>query len=364
MLLVMLGVLAGCAARPGPDVLDQTATVAGAKVVTVYVATTRQREAPGRNVFTNGRADALNYAEFKISIPPSHKPGAIEWSDGRPDPATDFVTVEQKVLDRAAFQEAIRSAEARSRRPSAGVFVHGFNYNFQESLFRLAQMAGDADIDGVPILFAWPSDASLSGYVADKEAVTFSRDGLSDLLTMLAGEKSVGEITLLGHSMGAWLTVESLRQLRLTGRDGVIARLNVILASPDIDVDVFRSQMAVVGPLSPPLTVLVARDDVALAVSSRLAGARQRVGLLDVDDPRVLAVALREKIQIIDISSLSASDRLKHDRYVSLATLYPNLEAARSGGGDLRNAGAFVFNTVGATISSPFSLVGRALAGE
>ena len=244
------------------------------------------------------------------------------------------------------------------------MFVHGFNYSFPESLYRLAEMAGDSELDGVPILFAWPSEASLSGYLADKEAVTYSRDGLSDVLAMLAGEGSVGRITLLGHSMGAWLTVEALRQLRLTGRDGVIDRLDVILAAPDIDVDVFRSQMAVVGPLSPPLKVLVSRDDVALAVSSRLAGARPKVGALDVDDPRVLAVALREKIQIIDISALASSDRLNHDRFISLATLSPSLSPAGAASGDLRNAGAFVFNTVGKTLSSPFTLVGRALAGE
>lgn len=46
--------------------------------------------------------------------------------------------------------------------------------------------------------------------------------------------------------MGAWLTVEALRQLRLARNDAAINRLNVILAAPDIDVDVFRSQMEVI----------------------------------------------------------------------------------------------------------------------
>ena len=98
---MLLGLLAGCAARPGPQVLSQTPTVEGAKLVTVYVATTRQRAAPDSNVFTSGRADGLNYAAFTISIPPTHKAGAIEWPDGAPDATTDFVTVSQKVLDRA-----------------------------------------------------------------------------------------------------------------------------------------------------------------------------------------------------------------------------------------------------------------------
>ncbi len=67
--------------------------------------------------------------------------------------------------------------------------------------------------------------------------------------------------------MGAWVTVEALRQLRLAHNDATINRLNVVLAAPDIDVDVFSSQMDVIGPLSPPMTVLVSRDDIALSIA-------------------------------------------------------------------------------------------------
>ena len=67
-----------------------TATVAagtaapGAKLVTVYVATTRVREPDSDIVYTSGRAPQLNYAEFTIAIPPHHKPGTIEWPTGTP----------------------------------------------------------------------------------------------------------------------------------------------------------------------------------------------------------------------------------------------------------------------------------------
>jgi esterase/lipase superfamily enzyme len=365
--LALVCILGGCAERPGPEVLNPVPlSIPGAKVVTVYVATTRAREIPDSNIYGSARAHHTNYAEFKISIPPRHQSGNIEWPTGSPDPALSFTTIQQNVLSSREFEQAIASRANGRGRLNAGVFVHGFNTNFQEALYRLAQMTADADVDGTPILFTWPSEARVTGYLSDKEGVTYSRDRLVDLLAMLARKPSIGRVTVIGHSMGSWLTVEALRQLRLTRSDAVINRLNVVLAAPDIDVDVFRSQMEVIGPLSPPMTVLVSRDDIALRLSSKVAGGRERLGTLDVDDPRVQEAARRANVQIVDISSLKAPDGLNHDRFVNLAALYGRLAASGSNHPDknLRQAGAFVFNTVGTTLSSPFSLVGSAIAGE
>jgi hypothetical protein len=42
----------------------------------------------------------------------------------------------------------------------AGIFVHGFNYNFPETVFRLAQLSADATLEGPQIAFSWPSQAN------------------------------------------------------------------------------------------------------------------------------------------------------------------------------------------------------------
>ncbi|HVX78744.1 MAG TPA: alpha/beta fold hydrolase [Bradyrhizobium sp.] len=338
-------------------------SVPGTKIVTVYVATTRAREIPDSNVYDSSRARGINYAEFKISLPPSHQPGRIEWPAGAVDPAHDFATVEQEVLDRDTFYKRIGHG-GDSRLPvNAGIFVHGFNNNFQESLYRLAQLAADSDVKGVPILFAWPSEAKLGGYFADKDAVTFSRDQLADLLVTVTRDSAIGKVTLLGHSMGGWLTAEALRQLRLTRHDAALRRLTVVLAAPDIDADVFKSQMEVIGPLSPPMTILVSRQDLALALSSRLANNRPRIGMLNVDDPRVQEAALRNHLQIIDVAALGPTDPAGHDGFVQFASLYGRLSEKGPANG-LRQAGAFVAGTVGAGLSAPFDLVGSALANE
>ncbi|WP_245427417.1 alpha/beta hydrolase [Pleomorphomonas carboxyditropha] len=365
LLLLVLALAAGCAGRPGPDLLDTPATVApDARTVSVYVASTRQRDEANARAFTSGRAEEVGYAEYTISIPPHHKPGNIEWPDRHVDPATDFAVVGYRELKREAFAREV-SRPRNGSPPDVGVFVHGFNTNFQEALFRLAQMTADADIEGgSPILFAWPSEGQVRGYISDKDAATYSRDQLVGLLTTLAGMKTRSDITVIGHSMGGWLTAEAIRQLRLTGRNAVIDRLQVILAAPDIDVDVFRAQTAVIGPLSPPMTILVSRDDLALRVSEFLTGERPRVGKLDVNDPRVEEATLKAGVQVVDISELEAPDDFKHGRFAQLATLYPKLAGTNQPGPGLRQAGAFVFNAVGATLSSPFVLAGKVVGGQ
>ena len=329
------------------------------KQVQVYAVTTRNRTEPGVNQFDTGRAVSPNYARFTVSIPPGHAPAKIEWPKGKPDPAKSFAVTAQSALSEAEFDKDMLASARKTRK--VGVFVHGYNYNFVESLFRLAQMSGDANIEGAPILFSWPSQASVAGYLADKESATYSRDYLAKLLIELAKDRGPGDITLLGHSMGGWLVMETLRQLKLEGREDVLSRIEVLLAAPDIDADVFRTQISVVGKMSPPLTLLVSKDDRALKASSLLAADSVRVGALDITDPLVNEIALKEGVQIVDISELSASDAFKHDRFASLATLYPAV-TANGRRATLGQAGAFVFDLAGSTISSPFRLASTILA--
>jgi esterase/lipase superfamily enzyme len=153
--------------------------------------------------------------------------------------------------------------------------------------------------------------------------------------------------------------------MRLAGQIAAIARLGqVTLAAPDIDLDVFAAQIRVIGPLDPPLTLLVAPDDKALSLSAFLSGERERVGRIDVADPRVATAAAAYNLRVIDISNLPADDPTNHNRFVTLAALYPQLAAGPRAGNGVSNAGAFVFDAVGATLSSPFRLASGALQGR
>lgn len=352
LVLCLLVLLTACANKSNHEFLHQAPAAAEpSRIVTVYVVTTRQLDAKGITLATSDRGQQVSYLRFRISIPALHKTGAIEWSSGRPDPRRSFVTVEQRWLTRAGFEDEI-SRKRSGIPPAIGVFVHGFNTTFTEAVFRLAQMTADANYDGVPILFAWPSEGNVTGYVADRDAATFSRDQLVDLLTELSGKQTTGQISIVGHSMGAWLSLEAVRQLRISQNDDVVRRLRVILAAPDIDLDVASAQLAVIGPLSPPILTLVSRDDAALRISELLSRNRKRLGRLNVSDPKIQEFARTARIQIVDISGLAASDILKHDAFAALAAYYPKRPSrsfARSAG----QVGAFVFSAMGSTLYFP-----------
>lgn len=340
-------VLTGCATRPGPEVLAPVAAVPGARTLPIYVATNRKRAAPTENVFTAERADALNFAKFTVAIPPNHQPGNIEWPQGAADPRMSFATVDQAALTETEFRNAVAPPRSGKRR-NVLIFVHGFNNNFQESLYRLAQIGADAGFGGTPVLFAWPSQADVAEYDGDRNAAIASRDDLMVLLQMVTSSPQVGEILVVAHSMGGFLTAEALKELRIQRRDRVIARLGrVVLAAPDIDVDVFRTQVQTIGPLKPPLTVLVSKDDAALRFSNIAGGSRARAGALDVDNPLVQEAAVRAKVRIIDISRLQSADGgLNHDRFVGLAAFYPRLQKTPEA--ERQQAGTFLFDAANA----------------
>ena len=129
----------------------------------------------------------------------------------------------------------------------------------KSAVYRFAQIAHDSHMEATPLLFTWPSRGSLFAYGYDKESTNYSRSALELVLTTAAEHPEVGEITILAHSMGTWLTVEALRQMAIR-KGGVPKKIdNVILASPDLDVDVFRQQLADMGPNRPKFTVFVSR---------------------------------------------------------------------------------------------------------
>lgn len=309
--------LASCA-RPGQASLQVVQPARGATQQTILVVTTREPDKLGNNGFSSERAQYPTYLRMVVSVPPGHRPGTIEWPRGAPNAASSFAVIESKVISHEKFVDMTAAGR------SALVFVHGYNNNFQESLFRLVQISADADARSTPILFAWPSRGSFSSYLADRDSSNFSRDELVQTLDDLGTRKV--ETKILAHSMGSWLTVETLRQLRLQSKSLSLGQIDqVILAAPDIDIDIFRKQLKVVGNLKKPIIVLSTKDDLALATSRWLSGASAKAGALDIDDPRTIALAEERNLQIIDISDVRAPTRIRHDRFVTLATMLPRI---------------------------------------
>lgn len=314
-IFLALLVLSGCGGRAVLG-LDHGGHAQSAAVVPIYVTTMRARSGNLALPYSAERAKELNFARFEIGIPGSHVVGKVESTSRTPDPARNFVALSYQPYDDkqqfvAALDAALMKRPANER--EIFIFVHGYNNNFADSIFRNAQIIHDYHVKAVALHYAWPSGGSLPLYVYDRDSAVYSRDGLADTIEIAARTKA-SRVVLVGHSMGSYVVMEAFRSLALSGRGKYLDRLDgVILAAPDIDIDLFQSQVKDIGNLPNPFTILVSRRDRALSASGRLTGGHPRVGS-GADIP-----ALQEAdIVVLDTSNLDGGS---HGVFASSRTL-------------------------------------------
>ena len=289
------------------------AEVAGAHLERLYVATTRASAPTETAFFTGERGHELKFATVDVSVPPSHAAGTVERGEGSPNPAKDFVIATSSAVEAEdLFVSQIRAALAKTPSRRVLIFVHGFNTTYGDSLFRMAQITYDTGFDGVPVLFSWPSRGQVTEYLYDRDSVNASREGLERTINaaIKAGAK---EVVILAHSMGTWLTMETLRTAKVGGNPDFGGHLkSVILASPDISIDVFKSQMRRIGRPPYSLGVLISRDDRALRVAGLISGGLARLGD-DPNDQELPALG----VAVVDLSNLKSNDGLDHSKFAS-----------------------------------------------
>ncbi len=301
LLLLILASLALSACEPRGNIAYNMAPDQPGTVERLFVGSTRAFE-PAEGGFGKGRERDLRHARFDVSIPPGHVAGDVEWPRfGKADASRYFVTRQAVLFPRTSdFVADLRDDLSRlpAGKREAVIFVHGYNNTFAEGLYRLAQLRYDLDLPGIPIAYAWPSMASPLGYAYDRDSVLFARDGLQTLMQQVR-DAGAERTILVAHSMGSQLTMEVLRQIAISGDRGLLDQLGgVVLISPDIDVDVFRTQVERIKTLPQPFVVFTSQNDKVLKLSARVNGDGNRLGDLEDVDP------LRNyKITFVDISA-------------------------------------------------------------
>lgn len=338
LLLAATLLLVACAnTRPdGGALMPATGTAAGAVPITILVATTRARvNTPA--MFSDARLGPrqVDFASVTVSIPPAHLAGEIQWPARPPgDPATDFTAKAATYLKLEPFRAALGAQlDARTAADrDVLLFIHGYNTHFDEGVYRLAQFAHDAGYRGVPMVFSLASSGSLWGYVYDRESAALARDGLEATLAVLAADPKVRRINILAHSIGNYLLMETLRQSAIGQRGTYKSKLGeIVMAAPDIDVGLFRSQLDAMGGHMPAPTVLfVSADDDALGLATTIAGDEARLG--DYANAAEFAPA---GITVVDLSQLDAGSpgMLSHDKVFASEGL-AQLVGARLARGD------------------------------
>lgn len=320
-LLFLLFLLVACAGHPRGVLLPISAREPGTSRVDMVVATTRKAVIDPGEMFSGERGPTLRFAEMGVSIPPEkvRNVGTVQWPKSLPgNPATDFVALQTDALTGLEMSIRLGRGGGLARKRHVLVFVHGFNNRFEDAVFRFAQIVHDSKADVVPVLFTWPSRGSVLAYGYDRESTNYSRNGLETVLRSLARNPRVGEITILAHSMGNWLTLESLRQMAI--RDHVVHPKvrNVLLAAPDVDVDLAREAFRDMGPNRPKLTLYVSQDDRALAASRVVwGGSGARLGAINPEAEPYRSELARENIAVLNLTNIRSDDSLNHGKFAS-----------------------------------------------
>jgi esterase/lipase superfamily enzyme len=276
-------------------------------------------------MFSGDRGDAVSYAAITVSIPPDsvREIGQIQWPSSNPgDPHRDFVTVSADYTDKPAFMNAV-TAEARlARHGKVLIFVHGFNNRFDDAVYRFAQIVHDARVPGIPVLFTWPSrgELKLRAYNYDRESANYSRDALEELIDALDRNPSVGEVNILAHSMGNWVALEALRSRYIGPGRGIDKVKNVMLVAPDVDVDVFRTQIRRMGTKRPKFALFVSQDDKALSLSKAISGGEPRLGDVNPEQDPLRTELAQDQIEVYDLTTLKKAGDDAHDRAFSDVT--------------------------------------------
>ncbi|MFU0505769.1 alpha/beta hydrolase [Pseudaminobacter sp. NGMCC 1.201702] len=332
--------LTACASRPA-GVLQPVAASPSSDRVEMLVTTMRNRSVNPGEMFNGERALAPAFAEITVSIPPKdvRKVGEVAWPrELPPDPTTDFATLKAEQVDQRTAEKWLNKKASKSPDRSVMVFIHGFNNQFDDAVFRFAQIVHDSNMHSVPVLATWPSRGSLLAYGYDRESTNYTRNAVENLFQYLARDAEIKEVSILAHSMGNWLALESLRQMAIRN-GGLPAKFkNVMLAAPDVDVDVFRSQIADMGTQRPRFTLFVSRDDRALAFSRRVWGDVSRLGAIDPEQSPYKEELAANNIAVVDLTKIRAGDELHHSKFAESPEIVQLIGARLSTGQTLTDS--------------------------
>jgi esterase/lipase superfamily enzyme len=321
LVLMLAFTTVSCRMWPG-DILRPVPAHPGASRQPILLATTRRPHADAKVGFGTRRADHLNFAGFVMSVPPDHQPGKVAWPRAiPPDAATQLCVLDWKRLDRAAFSSELNKAVGPERRQVL-LMVHGYNMSFAHTLLRSTQILHDSGLQVAPVVFSWASRGKLSGYGYDRESAAMARDGFEELLRHLHEDPQVESVSILAHSMGCWLTMETLRQMGIARRGGTGKIRDIVLAAPDINPEEFRAQWqrareAMTPGKLPRITIYASADDMALKTSAKVWGDDKRLGLLSPGEPDFPAWMDEHGVTVIDMTQLRAGDPVSHTKYAT-----------------------------------------------
>jgi len=284
-----------------------------------FLATEAKPEKPGYG----GERGQLTMGTCEVSIPRNHQPGELEGPsilrfEFRQDPQRHVVLLDVNPLSEDAFQAGLKARVQQSVDKDAVVFVHGFNFTFEDAARRTAQMAYDLRFDGAPIFYSWPSQGGLFDYTVDENNARWTVPNLKRFLERIARQSGAEQVHLIAHSMGNRALTAALRDLSFEPDETRPKFNEVVLTAPDIDAEVFKNDIAPrIVKTAERVTLYASSNDKALLSSKKIHG-YPRAGDSGPD------LIVMPGIDTIDVSAVDTS-LLGHSYYGGNETVLADL---------------------------------------
>ena len=125
--------------------------------------------------------------------------------------------LKNQIKQNEEFISQIRNKIEDSNEKDILIFIHGFNVEFNEAIYRTAQLGYDLCFRRAVNAFAWPSQGTFSGYLADMDTAKNSALFLKEFIKKLITQTQAQKLHIIAHSMGNVVLTEALTLLKGEG---------------------------------------------------------------------------------------------------------------------------------------------------
>lgn len=292
-------------------------------VIPVYYATDRKPsgETEIKNFYSDERniKNGIEVGKIEVTIPvESHEIGKLDvpkwWNFYKDDP-NKFMQLESlHQMNQKLFFTELSNAIKLSDKKDAFIFVHGYNNSIEDAALRAAQLSYDLGFKGATIMYSWSSRSKAALYAADEDAVSWTIPLFKSFLSKVVTETKASNINIIAHSMGNRIITTTLKELQT--ENSTIKFNQVILAAPDIDLEVFKRDIAPkIVKSANQVTLYVSKKDNALLLSKEI-HANERLG------KRLVVI---NGIDTIDATELEVDDYFKHAYFVEARSVIEDI---------------------------------------
>lgn len=250
----------------------------------------------------------------KVERPKHYK--LLGWTIYRQSEKLDrhFTIAKSERTDKATFLKMAsdQASQAEHYKNSAFIFLHGFNVTFENALFRTAQLSYDLGFDGPTFVYSWPAQGKALSYVTDIDSAIHAAPHLDEYIDTILQTPGIEKVHLVAHSMGNFALAELVRRVgtKVQARHGKFID-QLVLAAPDIDVDLFRDFARLFTQHAKNVTLYACGSDKALMLAREIRDDHWRAGDVPHTGPIVV-----DGIESIDITAVGSDPfSLNHSVY-------------------------------------------------